>query len=135
VGVAQLAQLDEFLVRKRAIARVYEEAFRGWPGLTTMPDLPHTEATSWLYTVLLPEVVTLEHRRALVRRLRDHGIETRPLWHPIHGLAPYRACQRVGGEQAERLHRRSLCLPSGVGLTEAELMRCVAAVKERLETA
>jgi len=134
VGLAQLEQLEHFIARKQAIARAYDEALQGLDGVTRMPTPSETQATYWLYTILLDEGITLADRQATIRQLQRAGIEARPLWHPIHGLAPYRQCQTVAIEHAMRLYERGLSLPSSVGLSDQELQRCVAALKRSLTT-
>ena len=50
------------------------------------------------------------------------------MWKPLH-LQPVFASNRVyGGEVAEDLFRRGLCLPSGAGLTGAQLARIARAL-------
>ena len=133
LGVAQLERIEEFIARKRAIARAYDEAFKPLQGITPMPRPPHTQATSWLYTLLLPKGTTVPNRRAFIQRLHASGIGSRLLWHPIHGLLPYRECQVVGGSGcATDLYARAVSLPSSVGLSEADLQRCVAVVTQSL---
>lgn len=126
VGVAQLEQLQAFIVKKRAIADAYKSALGTIDGLTLMPAPPGCETTYWLYTVLLGEGTTLEQRKEVIARLRGAGIEARPFWHPVHALAPYRHCQAYQIEHADRLYERGVSLPSSVGLTEAQLDHCVA---------
>ena len=132
LGLAQLEQLARFMERKRAIARAYESALGDLEGITLMPSPPHTEPTFWLYTVLLPAGTTLQQRQAMIARLRAAGWGARPLWHPIHGLPPYRGCQTVEVEHAIRLYERAISLPSSVDLTEDEVAQCAACVREAL---
>ncbi len=134
LGLAQLEQLDRFITRKRRIARAYEAALRDVDGLTLMPTPPDVEPTYWLYTILLGEGTSLAARQAFVKALAAQGIGARPLWHPIHALAPYRHEQAVEVEHAVRLYERGVSLPSSVGLRDAELQRCVAVVRQLLTT-
>lgn len=134
LGVAQLEQLDSFIMRKRRIARDYAERLRPLQqdGLTLMPEPAHTEATYWLYTVLLGADTTRARRQNVIRHLNSEGIGARPLWHPVHRLRPYAACQAFEIEWADRLYERALSLPSSVGLEEAEVERCVEALRRAL---
>lgn len=133
LGVAQLEQLEDFIAKKRAIARAYEEAFRGLHGITPMPIPPHTQPTYWLYTVLLDRGTTLERRKRIVRDLRENGVGARPLWHPIHDLPPYRGCQAFQIEHSVDLYKRSVSLPSSVGMSKGDLERCLAVLKQSIE--
>ena len=132
LGVAQLEQLDSFLAKKRAIAEAYATALRDLEGLTLMPTPAQTEPTYWLYTVLLDEQTTLAERKAFLQRLLDAGIGARPLWHPIHGLPPYRECETVAIEQSIRLYARAISLPCSVGLTDAQLQRCLTVMRQQV---
>jgi predicted nucleic acid-binding protein len=78
--------------------------------------------------------------------LEDENIEARPVWKPMH-LQPvfrveapssklrapsttqrYRA-RVVGGEVAEDLFNRGLCLPSGTAMTEGDLNRVISVIR------
>lgn len=133
LGCAQLEQLDGFLLKKRQMARQYEEGLNGVDGLTLIPHPAHTEPTYWLYTFLLRSGTSLTQRQTIIQQLHSEGIEVRPLWHPIHGLAPYRHCQKTGIKEAISLYERGVSLPSSVGLEEPQLTRCIAAVRRILE--
>ncbi len=130
VGLAQLEQLATFVEKKRAMARIYEEALRDLHGITLMPSPAHTEPTYWLYTILLPKGTTVPARQEWLTQLRAQGIEARPLWHPIHQLPPYETCQSVEMTCAPELYARAVSLPSSVGLSDAEVQRCASVVKE-----
>ncbi len=124
VGLAQLEQLEGFISKKRDIAEVYAARLSGCRGLDLMPSLPQIDATFWLYTVLLRRGTTVEERTRVIKRLRALGIESRPLWRPIHLLRPYQGCEVVGGGQAESLYARGISLPSSVGLSLREAEWC-----------
>jgi len=132
VGVAQLEQLDAFVEKKRAIARVYDDALSECAGLTRMPTTPRTEATYWLYTILLKKGTTVPERQAWIEQLATRGISARPLWKPIHSLSPYRECQSTDITAAVELYERAVSLPSSVSLSDAELQRCITVVQQLL---
>lgn len=132
LGVAQLEQIGGFIERKHAIARAYEEALSDLGGVTTMPTPPHTTPTYWLYTILLNDKTTLEKRKAIVRKLNARGVGARPLWHPIHGLPPYRGCQAFQIEHSVRLYEQAVSLPSSAGLETNDLKKSVAALKRSI---
>jgi dTDP-4-amino-4,6-dideoxygalactose transaminase len=133
LGVAQMEQIEEFLTKKRDIAQAYEEAFPEIHGVTPMPCQPGTEPAYWLYTALLPDKTTIEERKAVIEDLNGRGIGARPLFHPLHSLPPYAQCQAFQIETADALYRRGVSLPSSVGLTEMEQMRCIDSLKEVLK--
>lgn len=130
LGVAQLEQIEKFLARKWAIAQTYEEALRGLKGISPMPNPSHTQATFWLYTILLDESTSLENRKEVIRELNESGVCARPFWHPIHELPPYRNCQAFQIKHSTRLYERGVSLPCSVGLKEKDLQRCIAVLKQ-----
>ena len=56
----------------------------------------------------------------LIRFLDAANIESRPVWKPMHLQKLYQGCEVVGGEVAEDLNRRGICLPSSSSLSEEE---------------
>jgi len=133
MGVAQMEQLDSFIEIKRRIAENYKAAFGDSEGISVMQAQPETNPTYWLYTILLPEIITLEQRKAMISDLNSEGIGVRPLWYPNHALPPFVECHSLGGEQANNLYRRAISLPSSVGLTAEEQERTINTVKSLMK--
>lgn len=127
IGVAQLEMIDTQLARRREVASWYDDELSGCGALLQLPaSKPPSEPVAWLYTVVLRDDVTVE-RDVLSERLRADGIETRPVFYPMHTLPPY--AQTPGAfPVAERLAARGLSLPTYAALTRAD----VAFVAERL---
>jgi perosamine synthetase len=129
IGVAQLERLDELASAKRRIAARYRDACDGIPGLTFMPEAPWADSVHWLSTVLVdPEAYGMD-RHALGARLAGQGIETRPLWQPLHLSPAHAGAPALGGGVAERLQRNALSLPCSCGLTESDQERVIATLK------
>ncbi|MBP7693238.1 MAG: DegT/DnrJ/EryC1/StrS family aminotransferase, partial [Anaerolineales bacterium] len=68
--------------------------------------------------------------RELLRALDRDGIQTRPLWQPIHLSPAHRAAGSLACPVAEHLSRQALSLPSSVGLCTADQDRVIQAVRE-----
>lgn len=129
MGCAQLEQLDAFVAKKRAIAARYVEAFRDVPGITPMREAPWARSACWLFTVLVDDARFGRDSRALLRRLADQRIQTRPLWQPMHRSAAHAGAWSRPCPVAEAIHARALSLPCSVGLTAADQERVIAAVR------
>ncbi|HET9051009.1 MAG TPA: aminotransferase class I/II-fold pyridoxal phosphate-dependent enzyme [Candidatus Dormibacteraeota bacterium] len=130
LGVAQLECLDDFLARKRAIAAAYDERFAAVEAVTPPPLVPGMERSGWLYTILLADRTMRDDVRAA---LAAHGIETRPLWTPLHLLRPYEGARVIGGgATAAALSARGLSLPSSVSLTDPELDEVADRILDRV---
>lgn len=129
IGCAQLEQLDAFVAAKRQIAQTYERELAGLAGVTVMPEAPWAQSSWWLYTILIDEAHSGTDRRRLMAQLGTAGIQTRPLWQPLHLSPVFRGCQVLGGEVAERLNRQALSLPCSVGLSSEAQGRVIEAIR------
>jgi pyridoxal phosphate-dependent aminotransferase EpsN len=79
--------------------------------------------TRWLTCLTLDVDVFGTTPEAVRLQLEAANIEARPLWKPMHMQPVFAGCECVGGDVAEDLFRRGLCLPSGSGLTDAQIDR------------
>jgi perosamine synthetase len=123
VGVAQMEMLDSYVAAKRAIAAIYENAYQSFPGVYPMREAPWAKSVYWMYTILLAETEYGIDSRVLMQACAAAGIQTRPLWQPLHLSLAHKGAQAVGGKVAEDLWRNALSLPCSVGLTTLEQKR------------
>ncbi len=113
IGLAQLERAQEKLDRKRKIVGWYNEGLKG------LPVEPHQEAgdvfhSYWMYSIMAQ---SKEIRDALRKHLSSAGIETRPIFFPVHTM-PMFAHLRVKLPVAEDLGVRGINLPSWPELTK-----------------
>jgi dTDP-4-amino-4,6-dideoxygalactose transaminase len=125
LGLAQLEQLDGFLARKRANAQAYATFLRGRPGLSPAPDEPWAASSFWMYSIRVRPGSGTD-RVALRDRMTAGGVDTRPIWSPLHTMPMFAHAPRIGGRVAETLFAEGLSLPSSVGLTAAQQARTLA---------
>ncbi|MBL0931651.1 MAG: DegT/DnrJ/EryC1/StrS family aminotransferase, partial [Alphaproteobacteria bacterium] len=95
-----------------------------------MPRPPHSESVAWLYTVEISGDTA--GARDLQAYLAARGIETRPLWEPMHMSRAHRGALALGGSVAAALYRDCLSLPSSVGLTDTQRASVVEAIRTYL---
>lgn len=129
VGLAQLGALPARVSARRAAFARYRAALGGLPGLSFMPEAPWCRASRWLTAVLLDPAQGAPDRDALRRHLSESGIESRPVWKPLHLQPVFRDAPRAGGAVAASLFERGLCLPSGSGMAPPEQDRVIAAIR------
>lgn len=129
VGLAQLDALPARVTTRRAIFARYRAALGGLPGLDFMPEAPWGRASRWLTAVLLDPSEGAPDRDALRRHLSESGIESRPVWKPLHLQPVFRDAPRIGGAVAASLFERGLCLPSGSGMAAPEQDRVITAMR------
>ena len=60
------------------------------------------------------------------------GIESRPLWKPMHLQPVYREAPAYVNGVSEGLFKRGLCLPSGPCVTEEDVAYIIKTIKDCL---
>lgn len=121
IGVAQLERAGEFIARKRALASAVHEALSDLP-LVFHREQPGTTHSFWMISALARS----EHERdALRRALRRDGIETRPVFPPVHTMPMYEAGQSGLGISLD-LAARGFNLPSWPGLVPDQVNQIAA---------
>jgi len=131
VGRGQLESLDRKIEARRENFRFYESLTQRIPGLTMMPSDPRGESNTWLSCILIDEAEFGCDPERLRSHLESHNIESRPLWKPMHLQPVFSEAPRWGGEVAEDLFRRGLCLPSGSSLTLEDRERIGSLILDR----
>jgi perosamine synthetase len=124
VGVAQMEQLERFLRIKRENFRKYREALAALETVHLIEEPPYAASNYWHYALVA------KNRDGLMEALRKNGIETRPLWHPVHLQKPYRESQAYRIEKATRYAGEVINLPCGVELTDRQIDRVSDAIRK-----
>jgi pyridoxal phosphate-dependent aminotransferase EpsN len=128
IGRGQLRILGKRVEQKRKIFDYYQSALGGIPGIEFMPEPPYGYSTRWLTCITVDPDKFGTDREQVRLALEDENIEARPVWKPMHLQPVFKGYECVGGEVAEYLFNRGLCLPSGTAMTDADLDRVVTAI-------
>lgn len=134
IGLAQVQQIEDHLARKRRMGALYGERLRAVNGLQLPVERPNVKNVYWMYGVVLEDSVPFDAATFAVR-LKEQGVDTRPFFLGMHEQPALRDRGLFVGETypvTERLARRGLYLPSGLGLTEREIDTVCAAVNRCL---
>ena len=136
IGVAQLERLDEFTERKRAMGALYHELLSGTDGIELQQrDTGRSQNIFWVFGIVLKDHVPMDAQEAM-QRLARIGVGTRPFFWPMHQQPVFLKMGLFEDEHhpvAERIASRGFYLPSGMALTEAQIRRSAAALKEVLQ--
>ncbi len=136
IGLAQLEQVQTHLEARQRVRRWYDERLAD---LSEFIQLPIEESWAhhafWMYTVMLgDEVAAGLSRDEFMARLDADGIETRPVFYPMHVLPPY--ADRVRAfPVADRLAARGVNLPTHGKLTEDDVDYIVSRIRATLQQA
>ncbi len=132
LGLAQLERIDELVEKKRWIGNQYNERLKDIPGLQIPVEEPWAKNVYWMYGIVLDEGKSTDAAE-FANCLKEQGIDTRPFFLGMHEQPVFRERGLFPDEHypvAERLSRRGLYLPSGLALTEGQLLQVCRAVRQ-----
>lgn len=129
MGVAQLEQIDEFIYRKRQIARYYYEKLSKTPGIIVTKEKKDIYCNYWLTTILVDEFEYGINSKELYKILQEKGIMVRPFFKPIHQLPMYKN-YNTECNVAKKLWEKGICLPCSISISEKELEYVVDSIKK-----
>jgi UDP-4-amino-4,6-dideoxy-N-acetyl-beta-L-altrosamine transaminase len=134
LGLSQLAKLDRFVARRRALVEAYEAALAPLAPLVRPAARPSwSTAAPHLMTVLIDFQAAGVGRAAVMAALRERGVGSQVHYFPVHRQPYYLA--RNGPLDlpgAEAWYDRCLSLPLFPAMTDEDLARVVAALRAAL---
>jgi perosamine synthetase len=135
IGCGQLERLDKLFARKMQVAQHYRRRLSGMPEITLPADLPGLGNSHWMISVIVDFAALDLTRTDFMARLAQAGIETRPLFYPLHDMPPYRPFN--GGKAfpvTDHLSANGVSLPSGVLLEPAEIDYVCDVIENQVRT-
>ena len=120
LGVAQFERLDEFVLSKIRNAKFYNELFDSLDYFEIPFNGSNIINSYWLYTCLVKPNAPFT-RDELINFLHQKGVETRPVFYPIHEMPPYTNFAPKKLEFSIDISRRGISFPSSVSLSNLEL--------------
>lgn len=126
IGLAQLEQVTKFLKRKKEIADIYRHEFNDSKNIEFHQQHPDVEHSYWMCSILVNDPVK---RDVLRNHLAENGIETRPLFYPVHTMPMY-STKYQRHPVAENLGWRGINLPSYPSLTMDDINFIIQKIKE-----
>ena len=97
VGLAQLERFDDLLSKRLRNAEAYGSRLEG--------------KGKWLF------VVQTDDPRGLAHHMSQHGVQTRPVFNPLHLSPAFRVYAKGKYRVSEEIWSRGLCLPTGPHVT------------------
>ena len=134
LGLSQLAKLDRFAARRRALAGAYAEALAPMAPVVRQAVSPAwSDPVLHLMTVLIDFEAAGRSRLQVVETLRERGVGSQVHYIPVHRQPYYR--DRYGAPDlpgAEAWYARCLSLPLYPGMADADVGRVTDALKAAL---
>jgi perosamine synthetase len=122
IGLGQVERADWHVARRRANALRYRELLGDHDALRFQAREPWAQSADWLTSVIVDDSVPIGREEIMVE-LEALGIETRPLFPPLHAQPLYASGETGALPVCEELAAGGLSLPSGAALSEAQIDR------------
>ncbi|MGB5920471.1 LegC family aminotransferase [Arcobacter sp.] len=108
--VAQLEQLERFLISKRELATKYKDFFIT-NNINFIEEPKKSKSNYWLQAVLLDDIT---QRNEFLEFTNKSGVMTRPIWKLMNELEMFKDCQKTDLKNAKYLEERVVNIPSSV---------------------
>lgn len=142
IGRGQMTVLKDHISHHRHVQAMYENLLEDASGIEIHKN-PNADIESnyWLSTIIMDPKVKIkgqgvaEHEgpnanvEALRIALDMAGVESRPLWKPMHCQPVYRHVPAYVNGISEHLFKRGLCLPTGPCVTDDDVYHIVNVIK------
>jgi dTDP-4-amino-4,6-dideoxygalactose transaminase len=134
VGRGQLEVLDLRVRQHREFNRWYRELLKDVPGVTFQSEpSPDFYSNFWLTCVVIDPAVAGTDREKLRLAFETAGIESRPLWKPMHLQPVFAGCPAYVNCTSEALFTNGLCLPSGSNIDDDGRRRIAEVLKREFK--
>lgn len=136
IGLAQLEQIDKFILRKREIGRIYENGLK----LTPNVQLPirstnYADNIYWVYGMVISPTLGID-AELIMKKYLNNKIGTRPFFWCMHEQPVLKKKGLFKNESypvAENLARQGFYLPSGLGISNEQLNKVIEITKKIFE--
>lgn len=131
IGRGQMTVLAEHVAHHRHVHQIYMEGFTEIDGITLMNNSSDKfNSNFWLCAVLIDAKKTGFDYEQLRVKLDEMGVETRPLWKPLHLQPVFSNVPAYVDGTSERLFNQGLCLPAGPMVTDEDVYYIIDKIKE-----
>jgi perosamine synthetase len=124
IGLAQMEKIEYFVGKKRWIAEQYNKRLSNIEYLQLPVEKDNVLNSYWMYTLVLLPPLT-QKRDEMINLLRQSGIESRPVFYPMHRMPPYErfSTAEAAYPVSNGLSDGGISLPSSICIEEAEIQR------------
>ena len=129
IGFSQLKKLDEVIKAKSKINSYYENNIKKINGLKITRCPSNTRSNFWLNILEIDTRVYGRSKTELMKKFLNEKVNVRSVWFPNHKQKYLKKYQSYEIKNANKMYKRSICLPSGPTLKNSDLKKIVAILK------
>ena len=128
LGLAQLERIDEFLAKKKAFRKIYQEILGDLPYIQFQEEYDNAEGSWWLTCIKIEKDIDISN---LMLKLKEKGIPTRRIFMPASEM-PYLKKFSKPCPNAYEIYNHGICLPSSTLNEEEDIRKAALVIKETL---
>jgi perosamine synthetase len=136
LGLAQLERLDEFVIRKREIGKLYHELLCDIESIQLpISSTSYADNIYWVFGIILKKSAN-KNAKDVMNLLNEQGIGTRPFFYPMHLQPVFNKRGLFNNEKhinSEYMSDFGFYLPSGLGLKNNEIKIVAETLRKILE--
>ena len=125
LGVAQLENITKIVTKKRLIGRTYNELLKDIEDIRLpIKETYYCESIYWVYGIIIKDNCS-KNAKQIMEELKGYKIGTRPFFYPMHKQPVFNKMQLFLNENlpvSENLYKKGFYIPSGVALTEKQII-------------
>jgi dTDP-4-amino-4,6-dideoxygalactose transaminase len=127
LGVHQLNCLDEFIDKRNQIAKIYNEAFNKFDGLSVVSCQKGNICSYYKYPLILDKKI---NKVNFLKTLKLNNVETGTVFYPPCHMQPVYQAQMYAWSlpNAEAVLSRTITLPLHLALTDLDICKVIEAI-------
>jgi perosamine synthetase len=121
---AQMERHEQFMERRTEIFDLYTRLLRDLPGIGVRPVAQWATLSPWLFSITVDSREFGHTREAVMARLAEQKIDSRPFFIPVHTLPPFRAeaqRRKTNLPLTDRLCSQGINLPTYTTMSNADV--------------
>ena len=134
IGCGQMQHIEEHIQKKHEIYKTYKEAFSDIEEIEMNPLNREAACNNWLSCMTISADSSVTPTQ-IMDALDAEGIETRPIWKPMHLQPVFEEYDFIQVEDgisvSEDIFNRGLCLPSDIKNTKEDMERIIKIVRKQ----
>lgn len=116
IGVAQMEQLPNFLLRKIEIDGYYKKALNTIDDISFQKVQPNVKANQWLFTF------RTKQQKKVLKTLNENGMQSRPFWVPMNRLPMFTNELYISNNDVSgKIYSECLSIPCSTYIKDEEL--------------
>lgn len=133
LGVAQMEELEDFIIRKHNMYNWYQELFEDWCLAELLPFREGTYSNQWFFSLKIDRSKVTTSMRNIIGELERRGVQTRAIWGLINEQLPYLQEKTFELEKAPYYADCILNIPASTNLSREDIQFAAGEIRGVLD--